>query len=168
MLAIFVTCLMWLSSSVTTPFNLPFEYRLALAFAIAAIGTSIDITPKLSFARASTTVNPIKPACASSFVSGGFYRFTRNPTYLGCSLQLLVWAAYLCNPLALVLVVVFVLYTTRFQIRPEERVLSERFGAEYVAYLKQVPRWVRGMAMHSSRKRFAVRFDSASLRSGSA
>lgn len=46
MLAIFVTCLMWLSSSVTTPFNLPFEYRLALAFAIAAIGTSIDITPK--------------------------------------------------------------------------------------------------------------------------
>jgi protein-S-isoprenylcysteine O-methyltransferase Ste14 len=49
---------------------------------------------------------------------------------------------FLAAPLALVGPLLFVLYITRFQIIPEERVLRARFGAAYEAYLQQVRRWI--------------------------
>jgi protein-S-isoprenylcysteine O-methyltransferase Ste14 len=38
--------------------------------------------------------------------------------------------------------VAFVLYITRFQIRPEERTLAEKFGAEYESYRRRTRRWI--------------------------
>jgi hypothetical protein len=38
--------------------------------------------------------------------------------------------------------VVYVLYITRFQIIPEERVLASLFGAGYEAYKGRVRRWI--------------------------
>ena len=37
---------------------------------------------------------------------------------------------------------VFVLYINRFQINPEERVLSSLFGAEYATYKEKVRWWL--------------------------
>lgn len=142
MLALLLALLMWWTSALVASFNMPLVYRIGIAVAIAAAGTGIDIAAKLSFARAKTSVNPLRPSAATAFIRSGVYRFTRNPMYLGRSLQLLAWAVYLCNPLALMLVLVFVLCINRFQIRPEERALSARFGSEYVSYLQRVPRWV--------------------------
>jgi protein-S-isoprenylcysteine O-methyltransferase Ste14 len=75
-------------------------------------------------------------------VSSGVYRFTRNPMYLGLLLTLLAWAVFLSNPVALLFVPVFVLYMNRYQIHPEERVLSSLFGTEYSAYKERVRRWL--------------------------
>jgi protein-S-isoprenylcysteine O-methyltransferase Ste14 len=36
----------------------------------------------------------------------------------------------------------FVLFITRFQIIPEERVLLKKFGDAYTAYQRQVRRWI--------------------------
>ena len=36
----------------------------------------------------------------------------------------------------------FVLYINQFQIKPEERVLSSLFGAEYETYRTRVRRWL--------------------------
>jgi len=36
----------------------------------------------------------------------------------------------------------FVLYMNRYQIGPEECVLSSLFGAEYAAYAEKVRRWL--------------------------
>jgi protein-S-isoprenylcysteine O-methyltransferase Ste14 len=44
--------------------------------------------------------------------------------------------------LAVFFVPVFALYINRFQIYPEERVLSSLFGAEYTAYKNRVRRWI--------------------------
>ena len=38
--------------------------------------------------------------------------------------------------------VFFVLYVTRFQIEPEERILAGMFGEEYSAYVARVRRWL--------------------------
>ena len=46
------------------------------------------------------------------------------PCTLGFLLILLGWAAFLSNVLALIVLPAFVLYMNRFQILPEERVLT--------------------------------------------
>jgi protein-S-isoprenylcysteine O-methyltransferase Ste14 len=55
---------------------------------------------------------------------------------------LIAWAAYLSSAWALLGPLGFVLYISRFQIAPEERVLSTLFGAEYTAYQSKVRRWL--------------------------
>ena len=62
--------------------------------------------------------------------------------YLGLSLALSAWAVLLSNPLALLFLPVYVLYINRFQILPEERVLTSLFGTEYSAYKGSVRRWL--------------------------
>jgi protein-S-isoprenylcysteine O-methyltransferase Ste14 len=62
--------------------------------------------------------------------------------YVGLTLVVLGWAAFLCSFLALTGPVAFVLYISRFQIAPEERVLISKFGVAYEEYKSQVRRWV--------------------------
>ena len=62
--------------------------------------------------------------------------------YLGLLLALFAWAVLLSNPLALLLLSVYVVYINRFQIIPEERVLASLFGTEYSAYKESVRRWL--------------------------
>ena len=38
--------------------------------------------------------------------------------------------------------ILFVLFTTRFQIIPEERVMRQKFGKDYEDYCKHVRRWI--------------------------
>lgn len=121
---------------------LAFPIPPVLAFPVAAVGVSLDAIALLHFFRRRTTVNPLKPASATALVTGGIYRFSRNPMYLGLATLLLAWAFYLGNLAAFAGVALFVLYMNRFQIAPEERALEERFGAEYIAYRTRVRRWV--------------------------
>lgn len=116
--------------------------RVGTVLVIAAAGVLIAVTGVLSFRRARTTVNPLRPEAASSLVASGIYRHTRNPMYLGMLLVLIGWAAYLARPWALLVLPAFVLYMNRFQIVPEERVLQRIFGAEFDAYSNRVRRWL--------------------------
>jgi protein-S-isoprenylcysteine O-methyltransferase Ste14 len=62
--------------------------------------------------------------------------------YLGIAFVLLGWAIYLANLAALLLVPAFVAYMTRFQIKPEERALLEKFGSNFADYMAAVRRWI--------------------------
>jgi protein-S-isoprenylcysteine O-methyltransferase Ste14 len=141
-LALCLALLMWFMSSLVPPLAVPFGVRIGVALALVLIGQSISISGIVSFRRAKTTINPIKLSAASSLVSSGVYRFTRNPMYLGLLVTLLAWAVFLSNLLVLLAAPLFVLYIDRFQINPEERVLSSLFGAEYAAYKARVRRWL--------------------------
>jgi protein-S-isoprenylcysteine O-methyltransferase Ste14 len=134
--------LMWLAGEVVPAFTVPSAVRIGAALFAAGAGVIIDLTGFVTFRRARTTVNPLRPAAASSLVTYGVYAHTRNPMYLGLALQLLGWAAYLANPLALAVVAGFVAYVTRFQIVPEERILAGLFGTRYAAYRAAVRRWL--------------------------
>lgn len=140
--ALLLALLVWFTSRLVPPFDFPFGTRVGTALALAFVGQSISVAGIVSFRRAKTTVNPTKPGAATSLVSGGVYRFTRNPMYLGLLLTLLAWAVYLSNILALIGMPLFVLYIHRFQITPEERVLLSLFGSEYTAYQNRVRRWL--------------------------
>lgn len=121
-------------------FALPASLVLSAAFVLA--GAVSCLAGIVSFRRARTTVNPLKPESASALVVSGIYRYSRNPMYLGLALLLLGWALYLSNAAAFVLLPAFVLYMNRFQIRPEERMLLALFGRDYAAYRSAVRRWL--------------------------
>ena len=134
--------LMWLTPAVAGLVQIPYPARVLCAVVLVCVGQGIGIAGMLAFRRAKTTVSPVKPGLTSSLVIRGVYRYTRNPMYVGFLLTLLAWAVFLANPLAVLWVAVYVLYITRFQIIPEERVLVSLFGAEYEAYTARVRRWV--------------------------
>jgi len=137
--------LMWLASSLIAPVEVPFGPRVAIAIVLACVGLTFGISGMVSFWRARTTMNPTKPGAASSLVTAGPFRITRNPMYLSLLLYLLAWAVYLSNLLVVLFLPVFVLYMNQFQIKPEERMLSSLFGPEYAAYQGRVPRWLCGV-----------------------
>jgi protein-S-isoprenylcysteine O-methyltransferase Ste14 len=109
---------------------------------LVAAGLVFDVLGILAFRTFRTTINPLKPERASSIVTGGVYRVSRNPMYLGMALLLLAWATYLSALWSLAGPVLYVWYITRFQIVPEERVLERMFGDEYLAYTARVRRWL--------------------------
>ncbi len=102
----------------------------------------VEAAGVLSFRRARTTVNPFAPERTVNIVSSGIYRLSRNPMYLGMVCILTGWAVWLWQVQAVLGMVLFVAWITRFQIIPEERVLTQKFGTEYRQYRQRVRRWV--------------------------
>ena len=134
--------LMWALSRPGPLVDLPWAFRVSVAVALALLGGAITIAGAVSFGRARTTVNPLKPETASSLVVSGIYRRTRNPMYVGFLMVLLGWAVFLASPWGLLGPALFVLYMNRFQIAPEERALEKLFGASFTAYRSKVRRWL--------------------------
>ena len=112
------------------------------ATAVALVGIGFDIAGLVAFRLAKTTVNPMRPEKATSLVTSGVYRYTRNPMYVGMLFLLMAWALYLDSPWALLGPLAFVLYMNRFQIGPEEKALEALFGEDFISYRQKVRRWL--------------------------
>ena len=106
------------------------------------IGSLISLLGVWEFRKQKTTVNPMAPQESNSLVVKGIYKFTRNPMYLGFLLWLLSLGFFLGSLTSLVLVLGFVLYMSYFQIIPEENILEDKFGKNYLEYKKNVRRWI--------------------------
>ncbi|MEG0002275.1 MAG: isoprenylcysteine carboxylmethyltransferase family protein [Comamonas sp.] len=139
--ALVLALFMWLTPAVAGLVQMPQPARVMLAVVLLLVGQGISIAGIVALRRAKTTMHPMKASLVSSLVVDGVYRLTRNPMYVGLLLTLMAWAVSLANPFAAPWLVVYVLYITRFQIIPEERLLASLFGAEYAAYQARVSRW---------------------------
>ena len=139
---IVVALAMWLlaSSFPAVRFSLPSPWLICLV--VATVGGIISTSGALEFRRVKTTVNPLHPERASSIVTSGIFRFTRNPMYVGIALVLAGLFLALGGLSAVIGLPAFVWYITRFQIVPEERVLEGKFGTGYTAYRAHVRRWL--------------------------
>ena len=140
--ALVVSVAMWGISLVTPRFEISPAFRYATVTLIALAGFGFAISGVRAIRRARTTISPIKPESATSLVTSGVYRFTRNPMYLGLCLVLLAWAVFLSSAWAVLGPVAFVLYINQFQIAPEEKVLSKLFGQAFAEYQSKVRRWL--------------------------
>ena len=80
---------------------LPPSLRPMLIASLAGLGLLFNLSPKLAFGRAGTTVNPLRPAASRVLVITGLYRLSRNPMYLGHALLLGAWACWLQHPASL-------------------------------------------------------------------
>jgi protein-S-isoprenylcysteine O-methyltransferase Ste14 len=142
LVGVLVGLAMWLSASFGPAWALSPAARNAAVAILVVAGVTFDVLGLLAFRAARTTVNPLKPQRASALVTGGVYRVTRNPMYVGMCCLLSAWAVYLSAVLPFAGPAVFVMYMTRFQIRPEEQALSQLFGEEYAQYTARVRRWL--------------------------
>ncbi len=118
------------------------EYHLETAISFIMVGLFFGVSGIVSFKRAQTTVNPSQPTTSSSLVTSGIFQYSRNPMYVGLVCLLLAWVAWQGNLYSLLIIPLFMAYMTRFQIKPEERALTQLFGDAYLAYLQKVHRWL--------------------------
>ena len=134
--------LMWLVARLAPPAPIGTNFKIATVLLLGATATAIGLAGVAAFRKANTTVNPLTPESCTSLVSSGIFQFTRNPMYLALLLTLMAWGIFLENFYSLALCVVYVVYLNRFQIVPEERALEAVFGDEFIAYKKEVRRWL--------------------------
>jgi protein-S-isoprenylcysteine O-methyltransferase Ste14 len=109
---------------------------------LAAVGVALYLTCAFwGFAlRGKGTPAPIDPP--KKLVVEGPYRVVRNPMYWGVLFVMLGEAlAFRSVPLAEIACVFFAA-AALFVIIFEEPILRNKFGAEYEAYCRQVPRWI--------------------------
>lgn len=105
-----------------------------------AIGVVLNLVSAGMFKRSATTIKPFGDP--SALVLGGFYRYTRNPMYLGFLLILLGVGLLLGNAASLLVLPLYVAFITHRYIRHEEQSMEARFGNEYRSYKARVRRWI--------------------------
>ena len=133
---------MWGIARLTPVIETGGPIRLAVAAALAAVGLLFAAPAVLAFRRARTTINPVDINAASALVTGGIFGVTRNPMYAGMLFVLLGWMVFLAAPWGLFGPAGFMLFITRFQIMPEERVMAGKFGTQYAEYRQRTRRWL--------------------------
>jgi protein-S-isoprenylcysteine O-methyltransferase Ste14 len=139
---VLVAGLMWLAAVSTPRVVVPSLARIGIGAVLTILGVVAMVSARAALERASTTWQPMTPGQTTRLVTTGVYGFSRNPMYLGMLLVMLGWGVLLASPAAMVVSAVFVLYIDRFQILPEERVLSAVLGQEFLEYLARVRRWI--------------------------
>lgn len=112
-----------------------------LAFPLWLIGAVVLLWSFWNFlAQGRGTPAPIDPP--KEMVATGFYRYVRNPMYVGVLAIIIghfLWSGY-WNLLiyAMIVFLAFHVFVTYY----EEPNLKRKFGASYESYLKKVPRWI--------------------------
>lgn len=138
----FFGTLMWIFAQWCPGVTLHFPFQGQLALVLMALGLFIILAGVQAFKVAQTTVNPLQPSTSSHLVTNGVYQHTRNPMYVGMALIVAAWFVALGNILNLAFLSAFVVCIHNLQILPEERILKEGFGKEYLEYMERVPRWL--------------------------
>ncbi len=137
-----VATAMWGASKFQSALSFEPRLHFALTVALGLVALSFGAGGIIAFRLAKTTINPVQIDQASRVVTSGIYRITRNPMYVGLTALLTTWAVWLAVPWTLLGPIGFALFTHRFQIIPEERVMSAKFGMEYDEYRNRVRRWL--------------------------
>ena len=106
------------------------------------LGVLLLIWSGVTFRRHQTTVNPLSPERASTLVTSGPFKFSRNPMYL--AMVLFLWAGFVWagNWAGLGIVLAVVIYFDIVQIRAEEIALTEKFGDDFTDYCARVRKWI--------------------------
>lgn len=115
----------------------PYSYAGAL---VLLAGLAIAIAGVALFARAGTGLVPFNEA--TTVVTGGIFRYTRNPMYLGMTVGLVGLAIVLGDVSAFLLLPVFPLVMLYRFILPEEQFMEESLGQPYLEYKSRVRRWL--------------------------
>ena len=108
--------------------------------ALIAVGVVTGLVVVLQFRRAKTHIEPWEPA--STLVTRGIYRLSRNPVYVPLALCHAGLALVLGKTWTLTMVLPALVFIRFGVIGREERYLERRFGETYRTYCRTVRRWL--------------------------
>ena len=78
----------------------------------------------------------------TTLVTTGIYKISRNPAYLSLVL-FYIGLSFIINSIWILILAVPAIYSIqKFCIQREEKYLESKFGSQYLAYKKQVRRWI--------------------------
>ena len=107
---------------------------------IVFLGIVLSAISANMFVKVDTGLLPFEEATA--LVTGGIFRFTRNPMYLGM-FMMVFGAAFLMGSVgALIPLLIFVLIIRFNFVAGEERFMEASFGQQYLDYKFKVRRWI--------------------------
>jgi len=121
-------------------FNFPHVNLVVRILTVA--GCLLGLIAFYQFYRAKTTFDPMNPDRARTLITTGLFKYTRNPMYLAMFILLFALALILGNYYNLLVLALFVVYMTSYQIKREEEVLLDLFGDEFSEYASRVRRWL--------------------------
>jgi protein-S-isoprenylcysteine O-methyltransferase Ste14 len=129
----------WLLPAYVLSAVLTLSERIVVGGIMLAASASLGVPAILAFRSGGTHVEPWKPATA--LVTGGIFRWLRNPMYVGLAFGVAGIAIALASDWALVLLVPAALIMHFGVVRREERYLEAKFGEVYRGYKARVPRY---------------------------
>lgn len=130
----------WLGFHVETAGRAAWRWMAAVP---AVLGFAVAFRCVWDFGRTGHgTPAPMAPP--TKLVVVGFYRYVRNPMYLGFITGWVgLWVVFgRANRAALIVASAVVLFVVSFVLLYEEPTLRKMFGAEYEEYCRNVRRWV--------------------------
>ena len=92
------------------------------------------------FIKAKTGVVPFSES--TTLITEGFYKYTRNPMYVGMNSFLLGLLIILNNPINLIFLIIFFFIVRNLFVIKEEGQMEETFGEDYLTYKGKVRRWL--------------------------
>jgi protein-S-isoprenylcysteine O-methyltransferase Ste14 len=122
-----------LTRIVPAPWNL-------LGLVPLGLGLALNLVADQAFKVAQTTVKSFEES--SALVTGGAFRISRNPMYLGYVLILLGLGVLMRSLGPLIIIPIFAVLMDRTFIQVEERMLETRFADAWAAYKARVRRWI--------------------------
>jgi protein-S-isoprenylcysteine O-methyltransferase Ste14 len=126
------------STGIVCPAEIGWEQ--VTGFVVGAFGAVIALWCIFTFAFVGKgTPAPFDPP--HRLVTGGPYRFLRNPMYVGATIALTGASVYYESLLLLAYAGIFLLICHVFVVMYEEPTLRRTFGREYEEYCGRVRRW---------------------------
>lgn len=129
----------WLLPAYLLTVLLGLEDRLVIGALLLLAGLALAVSALGAFRSARTHPEPWKPSRA--LVTGGIFRWLRNPMYVGGLLVLAGLSIALASDWMLVLTIGSMVLIHYGVVLREERYLTAKFGAAYTAYRDAVPRY---------------------------
>ena len=114
----------------SSPQNLPL---IIFGLGLIGLGFLLAFNSIARFIRAKTGVVPFSES--TTLITEGFYKYTRNPMYVGMNSFLLGLLIILNNPINFTFLVIFFFIVRNLFVVKEEVQMEETFGADYLLSL---------------------------------
>ncbi len=112
----------------------------ALGGILCLVGIGCTAWGRITLVKARTNVSPLKPTTA--LVTGGPFRFTRNPLYVGVSTLLLGISLLIGTWWGVIVLLPALLVLHYGVVLREERYLEQKFGDSYISFKRSVRRYL--------------------------
>jgi len=121
----------------SSPQTLPL---IIIGLGLIGLGFLLAFNSIARFIRAKTGVVPFSES--TTLITEGFYKYTRNPMYVGMNSFLLGLILILNNPLNIIFLIIFFFVVRNMFVLKEEVQMEETFGEDYLTYKRKVRRWL--------------------------